>query len=483
MSDRGSFQKAEVEASLVDERRSVTAKLACFNINAVRVASWRESNFTDPVQQLHAKTLRFPGGTVANYWDWKRGGVIQDTSRLPRGLPNFLRYKARRYKAGGLEELQAGLDLTDTAPIFVLNLLTSNIKSQIEMLRTASELGIPVQHIELGNEFYFNIPNYKKFFPRPEDYAATARRWIAAIRQEFPEAKISVVGVAPDPQKPERLQHWNRLLLNQVADRADAISLHIYGRHGLDSQVDPELEYPFFTAEEVSIILGEPFRVWQTTRERDAYQRIPNNMERWITEYNYIEKATVPGQEFEQRVVGSWTHGLYALEMALLFLEDPRVTTICNHDLIGNSMFTAVHLSELPETENAGSFKFSATGLTLQLFNEAIAGMTEAQQIDFSPGELLQGQDNFRYPALYGWRFSNEDEQRALIINLSEQRVTVNLENLMLEGAEYKQLYADPRTLVEDSRSVEQEQGAASQTLELAPYAITKLSIQLPESQ
>lgn len=471
LSDRGVLP--EVRASLADTSRPLDPRMACFNINAVQVPDWSDRAFTDTLEQLHAKTVRFPGGTVANYWDWQRGGIIKDTSRLPKGLPPFLRYRARRYRAGGLQELRTALELSNTAPVFVLNLLTSDLDSQLEMLRAASDLGIPVQYVELGNEFYFNIPNYRKVFPKPEDYASTAKRWLTAIKREFPEAQVSVVGVVPAPHKPARLQNWNRHLFDEVADSADAVTLHIYSGHGLTSRAEPNLEYPLFTSEEVPIILGEPFRRWHFIQEHDAYQRIPNSMKRWITEYNFVEEATVPGQEFDHRVVGSWTHGLYALEMALLFLEDPRVDTMCNHVLLGNSMFAAVRADD-----DNGTNKLSVTGLTLQVFNEAIAGMSEARQINFSEDLQLEGHDRFRYPALYGWMFSTEDEQRAMIVNLSEQTITVDLEAIVPAGTRYEQMSAEPRTLVE---SLQKEQGIADKRLEIAPYAIAQLATPLPE--
>ncbi|MEM7591697.1 MAG: hypothetical protein AAF383_09305 [Cyanobacteria bacterium P01_A01_bin.83] len=470
-------QEPTIKATLTETSRPLNAKLACFNVNSVTIPSWRDRDLGNIVQQLNAKILRLPGGTVANYWDWRRGGIIEDTTSLPKGLPNFLKYKARRYQASRLEDIQTGLKLSNTEPIFVLNMLTSNLNSQIEMLKRASELGMKVKYIELGNEFYFNIRNYKKFFPTPQDYAAKAKLWITAIKQEFPQSEISVVGVVPETDKPKRLQYWNKHLLNQVADISDAVSLHIYESHGLESRVAPKLKYPFFESEEVSTILGEPFRIWQITQERDAYQLIPDEMNLWITEYNFIEKATVPGHNFDRRVTGSWAHGLYALEMALLFLEDQRIKVICNHSLLGNPMFQAVYADELSGNINSSSpFKLSATGLVLQLFNESIEGMSNARKIDFSQDLQLVGKDNYSYPALYGWLFDNSVEQRALIVNLSDQVVNLNMEGLMSQGIKYEMLHATPRTLVKSTRSVKRKQGNINKTFKLSPYAIAKFS-------
>ena len=40
--------------------------------------------------------------------------------------------------------------------------------------------------------------------------------------------------------------------------------------------------------------------------------------------------------------MGTWSHGLYALAMNLMFLEEDRVTMTCNHDLVEDFKFGAI---------------------------------------------------------------------------------------------------------------------------------------------
>ena len=471
------------KATLADSSRQLSPDLMCFNVNTTLVESWSDERFLSAVKPLNSRLLRLPGGTVANYWDWNKGGIIDDISDLPDGLPRFLRYKARRYTAGTLPEFQIGLETTNTTPIFVLNLLTSDLESQLEMLRTASDLGIPVKYIELGNELYFNIKNYKQVFPTPQDYADTAREWTSVLKQEFPNAEIAIVGIVPEPEKPSRLQDWHNYLFgDEGVTQADAVTLHLYPSHGLDDNNTTTTSYPYFTGKDVPIILGEPFRKWQRMREHDAYKLIPEDSKIWLTEYNLMDKGVAGTRGEQYKIIGSWAHGLYAMAMSLAFLEEPRVEIMCNHVLIGNSRFAAILADEKsllnPDNENTSAtpLSLSATGSALQLLAEATAGMSTAQQINFSDNISLKGKDDFRYPALTGWTFGNDSPSSAVIVNLSGRKFSIDLSDLFSENTSYEQIFGNPRTLVGDPQALDRKTGEIKGRIILPGHSVTQIS-------
>lgn len=472
-----------VTATLADSSRQLSPDLMCFNVNTTLVKSWSDEQFSTAVKPLHSRLLRLPGGTVASYWDWQKGGIIEDISNLPEGLPRFLRYKARNYTAGTLPEFQVGLETTNTTPIFVLNLLTSDLESQLEMLKTARDLGMPVKYIELGNELYFNIKNYKQVFPQPQDYATVANEWTSALKQEFPDAKIAVLGVVPEPEKPPRLQNWHRHLFEeQSSTPADAVTLHVYPGHGLDDDNRSYKSYPYFTGKDVPIILGEPFREWQRMRENDAFKLIPEDRKIWLTEYNLMDKGVASTRGEPHKVIGSWAHGLYGMAMSLVFLEEPRVEIMCNHVLLGNSRFAAILADEKslldPENENTSAtpLSLSATGSALQLLGEATAEMTTAQQINFSDNISLKGKDDFRYPALTGWMFSNDNSSKAIILNLSGRKFGVDLNDLFQTNASYEQVFGNPRTLVGDSQALNRKTNQIKPRTLMPGHSVTIIS-------
>ena len=463
------------------QSRNLSPDFMCYNVNSTQVANWQDESFIAAVNDLSPSLLRIPGGDVGNYWNWQRGGLIENTASLPNGLPFFLRFKARQYTASKLTDFKTGLTNTNTKPIFVLNMLTSDLESQLEMLRQAQGLGLEVKYVELGNEFYFNIPNYKKTFKNPRAYGLEAKKWTEAVKQEFPDAEVVVVGVVPSPDKPPRLQNWNRVMRGTVLPAADAIALHIYNGHGLDELASQPDSYPYFTDNEVPTILGEPFRNWQQLRDDANYQAIPKNKQIWITEYNLFEDIFQGGGDKPiPRVAGSWTHGLYNLATSLLFLEEPRVESICNHSLTESSIFGAVFNSSSGFVNPADAdmtatpMSLSATGSALSLLGEATNNMTSAAPIEFQHTPLLKGKDDFQYPAIYGWQFSNDINNQAIVINLSSQQIAIDLNNIS-NSFNYKQVSGGSKTLVSKPTVLTKSEGVINTTITLPGYSITKL--------
>ncbi|MDJ0571395.1 MAG: hypothetical protein QNJ53_20415 [Pleurocapsa sp. MO_192.B19] len=475
-------QPSIVKASISSLSRRLSKNYACFNVNSLLVKSWLNPEFQQAAKQVNPKLLRIPGGTESNYWDWQKGGLIENVREEMAGYPINFRDKDLEYDSSKLENIQVGIKETNTVPIFVLNLATSTLESQLEMLRIARDLGMPIEYIELGNEFYFDVPNYKKVFPTPVDYAETASEWISAIKQEFPAAKISLVGVAAKAKDSIREQNWQQSLLGSAINKADAVTLHIYNGHGLKSQIDSNSNYPFFSSEEVPLILGQPFRNWKKLQNNPQLGLIPDNKQIWITEYNLFENVFgKKNQGKQQRVMGSWVHGLYTLTMSLLFLEDSRVEIACNHVLIGNSRFAAIFANKKsfhnPSDENmmVTPKSLSATGSTLSLLGEATSGMTQAQKIDFSSVPTLVGKKDFEYPALYGWKFNDGTNSQAIIINLSNQDINVNLEQLFSSSISYQQFAENPQTLITGSEVLKVKSGNVFPEIILPAYSVTKL--------
>ncbi len=475
----------QIKASLSPTTRPLSPNFMCFNVNSLWVNSWQNQKVWNAVNQLNPAMLRIPGGTVANYWDWQRGGIIQNESSLPDGIPGEVKGRGRRYTAGQLEDFKAGLESTGKTPMFVLNMLTSTLDSQLQMLQKAQNLGIPVKYIELGNEFYFRIKNYTSVFPTPEDYAKTAQKWTAAIKQKFPDAEVAVIGVAPLGKKDNpRQENWNRSLLNTALSQADAVTFHVYLEPNLTSASNAE-SYPFFSQEDVPNILSQPFYNWQELQsENSQFRQIPDNKEIWITEYNLMEKVFSPGQQNQKpRVFGSWVHGLFTMTMSLLFLEDRRVSTICNHVLIGPATFGAIFANDkvfrnLSENTSVTPLGLSATGSNLQLLGKATQGMTSAQKIEFSNTPTLRGKENFTYPALYGWLFSNGNNTQAVVINLSQQNLEVDISSVWQKQGSFEQISAPPRTLVTNANSLTRNKGNITKKITLPAYSVTKLSNQ-----
>jgi|GEM_PF-2610569 len=94
-----------------------------------------------------------------------------------------------------LEDFKQAADYLGSTPIFVLNILSDNLQSQLEMLRQAHHIDLPVQYIELGNELYFSTADFQNRYPTAGDYARAMNTWNDSLTVQFPDAGIAVAGV------------------------------------------------------------------------------------------------------------------------------------------------------------------------------------------------------------------------------------------------------------------------------------------------
>ncbi|MBA2423100.1 MAG: hypothetical protein H0V61_07735, partial [Chitinophagales bacterium] len=182
--------------------------------------------------KLKPKTLRYPAGSHANWWNWRVGWYV-DSPYLPEKQQKLKKVPNK------LEDFKGLLTATGASAILDLNLLTSDVRDQIAMLKHADSIGIAIKYVELGNEFYLEGEEEEDTlllllkYPTPDSYADTAQIWIDSIHKHFPDVKIGLQGVF-DKNHQERRNLWNDAVILPV-EREDAITMHYYfGSHWPD---------------------------------------------------------------------------------------------------------------------------------------------------------------------------------------------------------------------------------------------------------
>jgi hypothetical protein len=450
-----------------------------FNTQMMRGPSWQDAGFISKVKQLHPKTIRYPGGTVASYWDWKTGWLME-------GIELKMDWERIRKNHNTLDDLKFACESTGAQPILVLNMMHSDLAYQMEMLHYARKIGLHVKYIELDNELYLGEPFYAKKFPTGRDYALEANEWIAAIKKEFPDAKIGVVGysarenVKTTKKYPERRANWNREVLAAIKD-ADAMTFHVYGGSGLNflsrSEVDEESEtagkqetyqQAFEAKGSIDFILGLPFTRWATSKAYD-YQILPANMNVWVTEYNLFEKEGV--------LAGTWAHGLYALIQTMAFMEDSKTELICYHNLTTSAQFAAIFNSEegfskasrKPVTQ---PFGFTASGMCLSLSGEAMMEGGKATKLKFEDNGQIKSLRGKTYPALNGWQIKKGKETKIIVVNLSSSSIKVDFSKSISQNATYTQLTSDVRKQIANESDVTKHSGSGT-NISLPGYSVT----------
>jgi hypothetical protein len=453
----------ELKLRFQGEERSLPADWLGYNVNTTRGPSWTDADFRSATAALKPRTLRYPAGDVGNYWDWRSGWYLTNlqppysTTKPASGAPVINK----------LEHFKLALDATGAKPVFMLNVLTSTLEEQLAMLRHARDLGMPVDYVELGNEFYIDVnASYLKRFPTPADYASEANQWIAAINAEFPEARVAVIGADVKPQSGTRRRSWNGVMTEQVQG-ADAITIHPYQGSGLPAGST-------FSPTDVPLMLSQPFSTWETLAGTDL-AALPDDLEVWLTEYN-LNDNRVP-------VHGTWAHGLYVAAQTLTYLRDERITLVNNHSLVTTALFGALFnnatgfalggYKSIDPTLATKRLGRTAGGETMALLAEAMTGTSTAQELAFAGSPALPS----GHPAVWGWAFRGGMERRGIVLNLSEQTIDILPEPTFPGGARFRQLTADPTVPVTGFPGIISEASdTTSGHLTLAPYSITYLT-------
>lgn len=101
--------------------------------------------------------MRFPGGTVGNFYEWKSDGFYDDewgklNSSAVRGVANGFEFDYPGYKKALLDN-QAGATL-------MFNVISDSVAKAKERLQSRLDDGLTVDWIEMGNENFFDKQNY-----------------------------------------------------------------------------------------------------------------------------------------------------------------------------------------------------------------------------------------------------------------------------------------------------------------------------------
>jgi hypothetical protein len=151
----------------------------------------KDSGFVQLLRAMHPVSLRFPGGTVANWYH--------------PDLPVY-GYKAKELlpSLGGLYALQTKRSENilynfirlckevNTSAVFCANLLTGTTEEVLFVIDELKKNNIPILGVELGNEYC--LMSYRKQFPDAQTYIDRISTTALAIRNKYPDLKIAVIG-------------------------------------------------------------------------------------------------------------------------------------------------------------------------------------------------------------------------------------------------------------------------------------------------
>jgi alpha-N-arabinofuranosidase len=180
--------------------------------------------------------LRFPGGTLADYYNWRDGtGPLQrrPTTRHPTdpgssthkfGSPEFFSL-LRQTGAEGLITVNAGTSTPEDAAAWVRY---ANAPDDSRRRDDGFAAPIGIKLWEVGNELYLpGSPGEVKITQTPEQYTKHFLHFASALRSADPTVTVIAIGVAKSGVGPDTpFNDWTEKLLAGAAAEIDMIAVH-----------------------------------------------------------------------------------------------------------------------------------------------------------------------------------------------------------------------------------------------------------------
>ena len=445
-----------------------------YNAPLTHSPNWDNNSFITAVKSLNPHILRYPGGANSFYWDWKKGktknyqelsnaivGInkkytidyLQNSTNKGAFWRQIKRYNASKQNGNTIESFAWALKQTKSSAIFVLNVVTSSLDEQIEMLQHAKNNSIDIEFIEIGNEINHKHELLEQVYPNATAYTDTCYRWIKAIRQLFPSVKIGVVG-----GNKGKFKHWNETVRKGIASIPNLhFVLHYYPIFEDPINFNIQSEYRAFLIRSASD-LNQKLKNWGW-KETEDYST-------WVTEYNIIEKGP-------RTIHNKWAHGLFTA-MQIHHLIQKTDAEIFAFHAIGATKFTPFSSLDLMSTDVKKNKK-TAAGISTYLWNKLTKFADKMYSVKLNNSNWSHNNRSFN--PIYAYVSYSGKKRKLLVCNASEKARKITLTDLGITGGLMEQysgrLTHDVRGSLNQGAHWSVTQNEVSKFIELPSYSIT----------
>jgi hypothetical protein len=424
---------------------------------------------TDPVlvgmmAGYSAGLFRFPGGGTANHWDW----TVGDST-----------HPGNYHALWPLEDLKTFCDQTNSQPVYVLDLAWGTLADALDALDHAASVGLPVNYVELGNEYYLTGPNAMQF-ATVADYGTTASTWATAVRTHFPDARVAMVGW--DRNKifttVDRQTTWNAGLRPFIEANPDISSITVHPYTFINYLQRLQDEILDLSPVNIQRLFATAFDARRDIEEVIA-KDLPNDTTVWATEYNIVDSL-------HYVAAGRWIHAVWSATAAMQVAQVPRLEISIWHALTGAMAFAANHHPAYAENfRNAYGVDMvpwapTACGVALNAVYTVLDGATHIAPLEFSEGGTIAvdvAGSQREFDTLVGLKTTGASRIQACVANLSSESVTVNLcDQGLPPSGHWVQYSAAPSMVITDGTTdVTTSDGPVCDHVVLAPYSLTTI--------
>ena len=472
-----------------------------FNRRSDNGVWWTDASFQNLLVEMNPDVLRYPGGTQANYWDWRTGQFLDNTDKSWGGkevltIPDFVNATPNRTKIVYVVNLARPTPATgvsvNASEAVLKSDTTLNLKIA-DMLDAIAEFvtqGKEPYAIELGNEFYFGnieggifeIVESGGFFysgwdtANNQPYQTTDKRdatvinalfylkqcktIVASIKAQYPNIKFALVTTKGGNGNSTR-ESWNNTIFDALANNPEYATLKndIYAvtqHHYLTDTYGDQTVIANNNDAKIAIAEGIQYPI----DAQNDYNLVPNNYKIWYTEFG----VTKPNADL------TWATAMRYAALVYSWMErGEKVGQLDYH-----------YVSDVNVVQTGSPFLLAPIGIAAKQVALASADMTQFQKINFSNNPIsINGVES-----LFGYKFKNQNKETLLIINISDTGFSnIQINNLFtFTGAQTLTQYSSDAPYVtgiaEGNSNIISSNATLSGTLDAKRFSISVIEVE-----
>ncbi|MCP5433168.1 MAG: hypothetical protein H6923_07850 [Alphaproteobacteria bacterium] len=435
----GSSLKAKAEG----EGRVLPDRLFGFNSVVAYDVPHEDPAFIEAVKYLDPHWLRFPGGTVANYFNWRSGQL--DVADIGAGASVYRKYilsvgqpASRRLHPKGafIEDFQKIADKLGANVVVVPNLETSTIDEQVAWFADMTSKGVVPHTVELGSEFYIALimdAAALKIWPDYETSMKRMKAYYDAFEKHLPDDhKVSIQAAASRFHHTylaggnalnEREWNWDSAL--KPEPWFDAVTTHLYTTFSAPAGPAAMKGLPG-TYEAIYKAMLARTDAGFTRHIKFLEEKLPGK-EIWVTEWGGFD----PQITFSNAPIkfdGAWLN--MVARSLLVFLRHPTVTVTNYH-----ALFASGNLSSLFRRRPGGGYQPTTAASLFKWVDEASKGPgVRYRQLTVDGAARVDGKTTIEgesYEDVMGGLFEREASAVAIVQNAALEAKKLDVSGLM----------------------------------------------------
>jgi len=191
-----------------------------------------DSQYKDLVSQLAPDLLRFPGGSIANFYHmdgkgygFKKQDFVLNEGSVSKHVNNMLRKNDElKITTNYIDDFIALAKSVNAEVLYVANITSGTPEEAIKIITYLKDHNLKVKGIVLGNELYLN--GYKKIVPNASQFKEIAMPFVKEFRKTYPTIPIAIPAESKGILKMNYESEWNNEMSKE--NFYDAIVIHVY---------------------------------------------------------------------------------------------------------------------------------------------------------------------------------------------------------------------------------------------------------------